>query len=309
MMKHYFLLGLLLGWATAAWAQQVPHRTAFATADFVWNPAMTASSEFLDWGATYRQQWLGFEAAPSTANAHFQFPFVEQNMSVGAWATRDVAGPLSYHQVGGSYAYGLDMGRSGRLSIGLSAMASQFQLDGGGLLVADQADPVLLTQKNTTLLPNVGLGLFYVSNPDLYTLNDNGFFVGVGSQQLLRRELVFEEEQQRVALDRSVHANAIVGARFVNGFSFVEPSVWVDYAQSGLLYVRGNVLVEQSDAFWVGGSVASDYALSVQGGMILSDWLGAGSLRIGGMGTYSVGRLGRYQGMGFELVMAYRYWR
>ena len=309
MTRIYYTLFLSFFFWTAVNAQQLPHRNAFATADFIWNPAITAVSEYLDWGITYRQQWLGFEGAPSTATAHFQFPFINNNMSAGAWAMVDEAGPLQNYQAGGSYAYKLNLGYSGQISIGLSAHISQLQFDGQKLPSTDIRDPLLLERRSTALAPNAGLGIFYVSNTEMYTLNDNGFFIGIGSQQLLSSTLSFDEEVKKFSLTQALHANALIGARFINGFSFFEPSLWVDYAQKGLLYARGNILFEQEDTFWAGGSMASDYSLSVQGGLILSNWLGSGSLRIGGMGTYNIGTLGQYQGAGFEVMVVYRYWR
>ena len=38
-------------------------------------PAMTSRFDFLEIGATYRQQWLGFADAPRTATLNMQFPF------------------------------------------------------------------------------------------------------------------------------------------------------------------------------------------------------------------------------------------
>ncbi|MDV7399967.1 type IX secretion system membrane protein PorP/SprF, partial [Arthrospira platensis SPKY1] len=72
MSNIYLTLMLGMMWASLLQGQQLPYRSSFAAADFIWNPAMTAPSEYLDWGISYRQQWLGFEQAPFTAVAHLQ---------------------------------------------------------------------------------------------------------------------------------------------------------------------------------------------------------------------------------------------
>jgi type IX secretion system PorP/SprF family membrane protein len=306
----YLTLMLALMWASLLQAQQLPYRSSFAAADFIWNPAMTAPSEYLDWGISYRQQWLGFEQAPSTAVAHLQYPFVKNNMSAGGWAMRDEAGPLSYYQAGATYSYKLQVGRFGLLAIGLSASLSQYQFDGAKALAIDSNDPLLIGRRSSAVAPNAGVGFWYVSNKEMYESRGNGFFIGLGSQQLLVNDLNFEGESREVALRRAVHANAAIGARFINDYSFIEPSLWIDYAHHRLFYARANLLFELEDVFWGGASLATDYTLSLQGGVILNGaFLGEGALRLGAMGTYGVGTLGSIQGLGFEVMVTYRYWR
>lgn len=271
---------------------------------------MTAVSEFMETSAIYRQQWLGFEAAPSTAMAQIQYPFVGSNMSVGGWAMRDEAGPIQLYQAGGAYSYKMRTGRSGQFSIGLSASIDQWQFDGSKAIATDINDPLLSERRSTSLLPNVGLGFCYLSNTDMYDFNGNGFFIGMGTQQLLSSKEDPSSGNAEVRLRQALHANGVVGARFINGYSFIEPSLWVDYTHEGLLFARANVLYEVEETFWTGGAIATDYAISLQGGLILADgFLGDGALRIGGMGTYNLGSLGNHQGAGFEVVLSYRYWQ
>jgi type IX secretion system PorP/SprF family membrane protein len=291
-------------------AQQLPYRTSFATADFVWNPAITAASEYMETGAVYRQQWLGFESAPSTAMAQLQFPFVSSSMSGGIWVMRDEAGPVQLYQAGGAYSYKIRAGRSGQFSIGLSASINQWQFHAGKAITTNAGDPLLGEQRSNHLLPNVGVGFYYLSNVGMYDYDGNGFFIGMGTQQLLSSEETSGATFPTIQLREALHANFVVGARFVNGYSFIEPSLWIDYTHLGLLFARANVLYEMEETFWAGGALATDYSISLQEGIILADgFLGDGALRIGGMGTYSVGSLGHYQGAGFEVVLAYRYWR
>lgn len=310
-MKTYLTTILLfLGLATILHAQQLPYRSSFAAADFVWNPAMTAASEYMESGAIYRQQWLGFESAPSTAMAQIQYPFVGSNMSAGGWVMRDEVGPIRLYQAGGAYSYKMQTGSSGQFSIGLSASINQWQFDGSEAVTTDINDPLLAEQRSTNLLPNVGLGFCYISNTEMYDFDGNGFFIGMGTQQLLSSDEDPGSGSTVVELRQALHANTVVGARFINGYSFIEPSLWVDYTHEGLLFARANVLYELEDAFWAGGAIASDYSISLQGGLILADgFLGGGDLRLGGMGTYNIGSLGTYQGAGFEVVVAYQYWR
>lgn len=310
MKKQYLLFLYFFAPASIVLAQQLPYRSSFAAADFVWNPAMTAVSEYMDWGLSYRQQWLGFDFAPSTATAHIQYPFVASNMSVGGWLMQDEAGPVGYSQVGGAYSYKVRVGREGMLSIGLSGSLSQHQFDGTKALAIDGGDPLLIGRRSSTTAPNAGVGFFYVSNTRMYELRDNGFFIGLGSHQLLTNEPTFKGMNREITLRRAVHANAVLGARFVSDYAFVEPSLWIDYAHNGLFYARANIFLEVEETFWAGASLATDYTIALQSGIVWSNsLLGDGSLRIGGMGTYSLGMLGYFQGLGFEVVVAYRYWR
>lgn len=304
----YTILTICLSLGSSeCFGQQVPYRSQFGATDFYFNPAMTAPGEYLEWGAHYRQQWLGFEGAPNTASAYFQYPFVYSNMSLGLGFLHDNAGPLQQNGLSLTYSYKFQLGLlpSDQLSLGILVGLNQQRFDSGLANVSDQDDLLLSSSDGSTLFSDFGFGFLYVSDLGIYNNSNNGFFLGAGSNQLVSPQLSDGEN----GLEREVHGNAVLGARFVNEFSFIEPSIWLNYSYENLFNVTGNVSFEMNDAFWTGLSYASDHTVGFQAGLIFKNGLlQKGFLRLGGQGVYNVGRLSEQKGFGFEFLLAYRYW-
>jgi type IX secretion system PorP/SprF family membrane protein len=303
--RHLLFLILLL--SATSYGQQLPYRSAFSNTDFLFNPAMTAVGEYLEWGANYRQQWLGFEEAPITATGQFQYPFLQNNMSAGASISLDKAGPLQRNGFALTYSYKMELGlaSSDQLSLGILAGINQYRFDVNEAVVADADDLLLNNMESSSAFTNFGFGLFYVSNVDIYSQDGNGFFFGLGTNQLFSPQL----GSRTTGLPRAIHANAIVGARFNADVSFIEPSIWANYSADNIFNLTGNILFEMADAFWTGLSFSTDQTVALQGGFILKNGLlEKGFLRIGGQGTYGIGSVGDAQGLGFEVLVGYRYW-
>jgi type IX secretion system PorP/SprF family membrane protein len=289
------------------YSQQLPNSSVFGVTNFRFNPALTAAGEYLEWGVTYRQQWLGFDQAPQTGSAFVQYPLIYQNMSIGGSVGYDEAGPLRRNDLSLNYSYKLEVGTYSQLSIGILASLSQYRFNGNNALAADPGDQLILQSESTSMNPNFGAGLYFVSNTGMFDFTDNAFFMGIGANQLLANQLTFKEDSE-TNLQRAIHANGIIGGRLINDIGFFEPSIWVAYAAENIWVGTANLLFEMEETFWAGLSYHSDATLGLQGGLILTDrWLGGGQLRIGGAGNYNVGQLSAQKGMGFEVLVAYRF--
>lgn len=303
-----FVMSLLAAWQ--GWGQQLSGRAAFSSTNFVWNPAMTASDQHLDGGAHYRQQWAGFENAPLTASAFFQAPIVELNMSIGGFMMQDEAGPLKRNYYALAYSYHLTPGlfRDDLLAFGLLAGWERFSFNEAKLIATDPDDALVTDAWQTRPSANFGFGLFYATNKEMGSLSENTFYVGVGSNQLWSRSLLDRETGASV-FRRSIHANATAGVRIVQDYSFLEPSIWIDFGASNLVNVTANLHFELDRVFWTGISFSSDGTLGLQLGYILSGgFLKDGDLKIGALGSLNTGSLSAYKGWGYEFLIAYRFW-
>lgn len=309
-MRQYILLLSIFVLNCPLPAQQLPHRSnLFTDASFIWNPAMAASWNFMEFGANYRRQWFGFEDAPRTAAASIQFPFVEANMSLGGYLMSDQAGPLAYNGGALSYNYKIRFrrGYGGQLAIGIMGSFGQYRLNGAQTLAADPDDALLFEGRSTAMQPNAGAGLYYTSRSgDDY--DENFLFAGLAASQLLASSLTFGGSGASANLRRALHANALFGARFHSAAGFVEPALWVQYAAENVLRATANIRYELEDAIWAGLSYSTDNSVGLQAGLIVSGGLfQGGQLRTGVQGTYNIGPQGGHQGAGLECYMAYRF--
>lgn len=313
MVKKIALSALISLWgAFLLQAQQLPFRDGVSTADFIWNPAMTGASQYMEFGGFFRRQWMAFQNAPTTMMAHIQYPFKGQRASVGGWSMLDEAGPIRNIQLGAAYAYKLPLGPYGQLSIGLSVEGRQLQFDGLSTIAADPGDPLAEASRSSVLKPDFSAGLFYVSNIDIYDFRGAGVFAGVGIQQL-SHTVGFarpdDTDDLAALFTPAAHINGVFGARFVEGDIFIEPSIWGSYVGGSPLLLQGGVQMEMEETCWAGARFATDYTFSVNAGWIFTaSWLGDGTLRVGLTGDYNLGETRTYRGAGLGFVAIYRYW-
>lgn len=290
-------------------AQQLPDRSVFPEKSFIWNPAMTAPWDYWEMGIDYRQQWLGFKDAPKTALIDIQYPFLDYNNSLGGFFMQDNVKPLKVSMFALTYAYKIKFGRRrpDQLSIGAMAMLSQHFLDALEVVVNDEGDEFIPSGEISKFSYNAGLGVFYTS----YAKDDwdrNSFYFGFAANQLLPSKLVFDEFGGVSNLKREIHANAIVGARFINEDILIEPSAWINYASVNVLDAHLSVKMEKHEAFWAGLTYSTNHTIAIQAGLITTKGFAKdGSLRIGTMGSYNIGSFGQFRGLGYEAYVAYRF--
>ncbi len=291
-------------------AQQLPERSTNDSNAFIWNPAMTSVNDYWEVGAIYKQQWAGFDDAPRTITASFQYPFSDKNMSLGMYIMQDRAHPLTFNAIGFTYNYQvkLNIAKDDYLSIGLTGNYGEYRVDMKNVITSDGVDPLTPLDGSSMIIPNAGAGLFYATNKDKF--DRNTLYLGVSGNQLLSSDLILDAEDQTINLERVPHANAIIGGSILfHSDTYFEPSIWVDYASKNVVDLNIGARIEQENVFWAGINYATSQAASVQGGVILTD--GAfkdGQLRIGGLARYNLGRLGSSLGVGYEFYLAYRFY-
>ena len=306
-MKYILLLILLF--PIVLLGQQLPERMGFTENSFVWNPAMTGISDYWELSTTYRRQWTGFNDAPRTTMINVQYPFLKHNSSIGGYFMHDVIKPVKFSSFAFNYAYKFKLGftDNDRLSLGFSAVFSQFFLDGLEIEVNHPDDEVIPVGENTKFALNGGMGLYYTT----YGQSDferDFFFVGLAVNQLFPSDLIFDEFGGISNLKRSIHANAVFGARFVDDNVYYEQAIWFNYAAPNVIDANLNFKIEKYQTFWTSIAYATSQTLTIQVGFIIAGGMGKdGSLRIGTQGGFNMGSIGNSRGMSYDFFLAYRY--
>ncbi|HKK73603.1 MAG TPA: PorP/SprF family type IX secretion system membrane protein [Saprospiraceae bacterium] len=297
----------ILFFAFTAKAQQRPTGPLFMGTAYGWNPAMTAPWNYLEVGASYIQQWNGFDQAPRQMLLGLQYPFESFNSSLGLQLLRDETGPLSATGINFSYAYHIPTGYNSRLSIGLSARAEQFRYDPSSELVADLMDPLLFTDIASTQHLNFGAGVFF-RTADMDNWLESHFFAGLSLQQALPSDLLLTENSQSINFERIWHGYALVGYRFVSDQLFFEPSAQLDYVYPNIYLPRFNFHLESSDSFWASLSIDGRFASSIQAGFII-DTRNYWQIRLGVFGTFQLSQQNQVLGNSYGSFGAYRFER
>ena len=128
-MKKYVLSIIVIFAGLQVFAQQLPMRSQYMLDYFNLNPAVAGSFDYTPVNLSVRQQWVGFEGAPSSQsiNAH---TYVGSNVGLGASFFNELAGPSRRTGMSVSFAYHLPFSKdfSRKLSFGLSPVFYQHAL-------------------------------------------------------------------------------------------------------------------------------------------------------------------------------------
>lgn len=284
-------------------AQQVQYRSPLSQVDFAFNPGMTAAGQTGHVGAFHRQQWLSFEGAPQTSSAFGQFPILYEKMSGGLYVRSDEEGAFQTTDISLSYNYKMELGffRNDQLSVGISGGIKQNRFDNTRIAAQSTTDPTIAVTNGTDTRPQFGAGFFYVSDKDMFSYEENAFYLGVGGTQLIPFKTdIFVGEGYR----QTIHTNAILGAKFINNFLSFRPEVWVDYALNAPIQGTFSLTMELEDIFWIGASFQTDRTVSLFAGGIIKtgDYR---RFRIGALWNYNIGLFSTQRGFGYEGVFSY----
>ena len=192
-MKNTFLLLVvlfILGFQYTS-AQQLPMYSQFFWNDFVINPAYTGVTNSPRVQLGYRNQWGGFDGAPSTYTLGGHTLLKNQQMGLGGILFMDDAGgAVSQMGLMLNYNYILKLNDKSNLSMAVSGILNQYSYDGSGIENIDP-DPSL-SGSVKQMSPDMSFGL-------LYSLNDK-LRVGFGVNQLIQSRLSKLDDLNSLAL-------------------------------------------------------------------------------------------------------------
>jgi len=297
-------------------AQQLPARSPFDATGFLWNPAMTAFEHQWEAGVAHHQEWVGFEDAPQTTAIYGQYPFQKQSTSIGGFLLLDEIKPIRNNMIALTYAYKLGFGskrrkktgprKEAQLSIGLMLAMNQVFIQGADYIVQDPNDPLQPVGELNELTPNIGTGVFFASKP-AGQYNGSYFFAGIGTNQLLAKDLFVQDGDLAGNLRRSFHSNASIGYHSVGNQLTIEPSFWFNTAGANILNSQFNLKFEHTKAFWAALHYSLNQTLGVQLGYKLPGSFGQeGQLRIGIHSSFNMGGFGAERGLGYGFYLAYQ---
>lgn len=299
-------------------AQQTAPWSSFYENGFIWNPALTARWDSWEISTTYRQEWTGFQDSPEYGTVGFQFPFVlnKTKTTLGAYLESDKVGPYESVGFGGTYTYkfypklfGI---RDGVFTLGLGARINQFRFNADNLVSFDgiEGDLTIPDDGFSFFRPTISFGAFYNSVSDFYSHLPHFYFGAAVSHALPVENRI----SSYGSLDAVVHAHLHGGMRikrYRRSTKFVEPSIMVSYAFSSVVNVMANIRFEKETKYWAALGAVTNGEVFAQAGLIFNDqsslgWLVKdGVLRLGTKVDYSLGPLGQFAGIGYEVFVAY----
>ena len=312
-MKYTFTLVATFCFVWTLSAQQLASWAQFRDMHYTINPAVKntfdtyGGDNVIDADLAYRRQWTSFDDAPRTALAGLQYTNEYSNMSVGGFISNDQFGPTSYSQVQLSYAYHIQIDRSGEhhFSIGLSASAFQFRLDADKFRVENLNDNILSDAPQSKMAVNAGVGIYYQNPVGYSSRNPKYLLAGLSVEQAVPSDLPFDGRGAEANLKRELHYHFFGGYRsyFGDGYDFVEPVIWVRYvanAPVNTTFAVRSTFAEQR--FWAGAGLSTAWEGTLMAGVGISEKLELGYAT----SFFLADTFGARAGMTHEFRLGYR---
>lgn len=199
-MRKLVLIPLLA--CASAFAQQTAQYTQYVMNMFAINPAVAGSKDCIDVRLGYRQQWVGFDGAPTTGWATVNSVigskkggFHANRHGIGAFVESDNTGPLGYTTVQFAYAYHIQMKKDVYMSLGMFAGVRQEKFSLGDANVTDNNDPALTGSSSVFVYPDLTPGIWMYGKSTWGGLSIQQFLGNkvkdIGLDTRLQRQFIF----------------------------------------------------------------------------------------------------------------------
>ena len=314
-MTRYLLLPVVLVLATLSLqAQQLSLFTQYRENAGVINPAAVESDflafgQNLNFGASYRAQWVGLDNAPTTQTVRFSYLNTEYSgvsFMAGGHLFNDQTGPTGFTGFYGRIAGVLSQDPEfGGFVVGLSAGAVQYRVNSSEIFLREDGDVVGM-QNQSQMYPDVGVGVYYYQNVG----RDNYFYTGVSVPQVAGLDLTFRNDAGEFFTQRVQHFYGLLGFyKFFDNDSFLEPSLWIKYTQNAPANVDVNLRYQLPNSLWIGTGVSTAKTFHIDAGVLLGANSFDNIIRIGYGFDYSFTSFGPTAGSTHELNLSFGFSR
>lgn len=289
----YILFGILL--LASANAQQLPQYTQYMLNEFAINPAVAGKEEFADVRSNNRYQWVGITDAPRTYMLTVHGPMKLKNMGLGMNLFTDIVGPTRRVGLNFSYAYHIKLNEETKVSLGLSAGVLQWGIDGHKLQLHDAGDENLLTQYQTTYVPDFGAGVLVYSKK---------YYIGIAVPQIYQSKInLYPGVESKSKL--VTHFNVNGAYKFDLGEDFkLEPSFILKYATPAPMKLDVGVRGIYREQVWLGAAYRHNDAVTALVGYLYKNYL-----MIGYSYDFSTTNIRRYSSGTHEVMLGLRFSR
>lgn len=220
---NYILVSMMLFvGATVCWAQQPTQYSLFMLNKYAYNNAYNGLDESLSLTGVFRKQWVGFAGSPLNVNFNAHLPIEYISSGVGLGFEYDAIGAYENVTVRASYSYILDLGKNGKLSIGLGGRLLQKTLDGTKLLTPTGTYEGGINHND----PNVPQGKVSALNfsMDAAVYYKHKFFeVGLAAINLTQPRLTFTSDVGAILYNRAYFLSATGNIKLTEKF-YLHPS-------------------------------------------------------------------------------------
>ena len=162
MKKIIFSVLLLAGFSSGIYAQQDATYNMYLFNPLYLNPAAAGSQEVINLVGVFRDQWVGLDGAPRTANISVDAPLRRQQYALGLTISDDRLGLTNSFTTTAAFAYRISIKRDNVISLGIQAGFTNYQLRNtqADLSVSNSVFDQVFSVNQNLWLPQVGAGIY-----------------------------------------------------------------------------------------------------------------------------------------------------
>jgi len=265
-MKKILILTLILACSKLGLSQQLPYFSQYMFNNYFINPAVAGSEENTVLSLSLRNQWLGFEGAPSTQTLSIHGS-KNKKTGLGALFFNDRTGLLSKTGIQLTYAYHFQLKNTAKLSVGLSGMFYQHAVDKGNIKLGDPNDNAVQGEKERTIVPDAAFGLYYYSDK---------IHIGFSVPQLVQSRLGFNELSDSSKLNELVRHYFLTGGGYkfkINEDFDIEPSLLFKAIAQAPVQIDINAKITYKKLLWLGASYRNKESVVVMLGAAKNNFI------------------------------------
>lgn len=286
-----WMIGLILLASNVVNAQQEPTYTQYMFNTQTINPAYAGTWETMGFMALAREQWVGFDNAPSTQTFTFQTLMKNKKVGLGLNVINDQFGLEKRFSIFGDYSYLVPMDNDLKLRLGLKAGISSYSNNLNNYDVIDPNDPMFQGDITHRIMPNFGIGAF---------LYKNRYYIGLSVPKMIQND--FKNNVNNYSSQAEMRHYFLTGGYVFNLSENVQfkPTMLTKLAPNTPLQVdlTANFLI--ANRFWIG----SMYRTGASFGFI-AQWIINNKLRFGYAVDFSTTKLQRYNDGTHEIMISY----
>lgn len=262
-MKNRIVLIAVLLISINSNAQQLTFFSQYMIDNYNINPAAAGAYDYMPISLQVRQQWVGFEEAPSTQQISTHMN-IQGHHGAGLKVYNDKLGPLSRVSVQGSYAYHIEIDRDYHLSLGMSFMMNQHRLNTSNFNLVSSTDLTLNQAGYSSTNFDADFGVYFYSDE---------FYVGVSAPQLFQNKYKFTDSLNSLS-KQTRHYFFSGGYRIeANSDWDVEPAFLMKATMNAPVQFDVSTRVHYKDMFWGGLSWRIQESVSAMAGIIYENFV------------------------------------
>jgi type IX secretion system PorP/SprF family membrane protein len=275
--------------------QQVPFYNHYMLNPGIMNPSKTGISEFTTASLVRNQRYSGFGLASSNNYLSIDGGLFNEKMGFGLFVAHNSQGIQQQISANLNYSYGVQFDKSNELRFGVSAGYMDHKINTGGIQVAQEDDPFLISLRPQAATFDMNIGVSFLGER---------FSCGLSVPQVMGGKAKYDKKMGVGYYRLARHFMGEVQYAYpINRKVVLKPNLMVRFVPGAPIQYEFLTQIEKLRLGWASISFKSDYAIQANIGVFIKE-----QFKVGYSYELPVGNIRKYSsGMQHEVYLAIQF--